>query len=82
MLMGALHSNAELDIDRAFQVHSGISRILARWEDFNCNEQRAIVQTIEYLVNVDDDEHDLHSPNGFADDLARLRKLQVSLGYV
>ena len=38
MLMGALHRNADLDIDRAFQVHAGLSRILARWDEYTANE--------------------------------------------
>ena len=80
MLMGALHRNADLDIDRAFQVHSGLSRILARWDEYTANEQRQIVRTIEYLVNADDDVPDLTTPNGFTDDLAELRKLEASSG--
>ena len=82
MLMGALHRNADLDIDRAFQVHAGLSRILARWDEYTANEQRQIVRTVEYLVNVDDEVPDLTTPNGFTDDLAELRKLEAALGYV
>ena len=82
MLMGALHGYEHLDIDRAFQAHAGLSRILAHWDEFTANQQRAVVETVEYVVNSDDDEHDLSSPDGFADDLARVRALQDALGYV
>ncbi len=81
MLMGALQSNDRLDIDRAFAAHAGLSRILTHWDEFTARQQRAVVETVEYVVNSDDDEHDLSSPDGFADDLARVRALQAALGY-
>ncbi|GAA2108628.1 hypothetical protein GCM10009841_29280 [Microlunatus panaciterrae] len=79
--MGALHSNEQLDIDRAFQIHAGISRILTHWDEFTAGQQREVVSTVEYLINTDDDENDLQSPNGFLDDLDKYHELQVSLGY-
>ncbi len=82
MLMGALQTNEHLDIDRAFAAHAGLSRILAHWDEFTANQQRAVMETVEYVVNSDDDEPDLTSPEGFADDLARVRALQAALGYV
>lgn len=81
MLLGALHGNAELDIDRAFQVHAGLARLLASWDDFSCREQREIVRTVEYLVNADDNVNDLTSPDGFVDDLEQFQRLQSFLGY-
>ena len=81
MLMGALQSNDHLDIDRAFAAHAGLTRILAHWDEFTARQQRAVVETVEYVVNIDDDENDLTSPAGFADDLARVRALQAALGY-
>ena len=80
MLMGALSSNEHLDIDRAFAAHAGLARILTHWDEYTANQQRAVMETVEYVVNSDDDEHDLTSPQGFADDLARVRALQASLG--
>ena len=83
MLEGALQTNRDLDIDRAFHVHAGLSKILAHWDDYNATEQRRIISTVEYLVNPEDDDvNDLTSPDGFADDLAALRRLQDFLGYV
>jgi hypothetical protein len=80
MLVGALNSNHELDIDRAFAAHAGLARILTRWDDLTAHQQRAVMETVEYVVNSDDDEPDLTSPDGFADDLARVRALQAALG--
>ncbi len=82
VLMGALQGNDALDIDRAFQIHAGLFRILAHWDEFTANQHRQIVRTVEYVVNADDEVNDLTSPDGFADDLAQLRELQDSLGYV
>lgn len=81
MLLGAMHGNDRLDIDRAFAAHAGLTRILAHWDEYTARQQRAVVETVEYVVKSDDDEHDLTSADGFADDLARVRALQESLGY-
>jgi len=81
MLMGALNSNGHLDIDRAFAAHAGLARVLTHWDEMTAHQQRAVMETVEYVVNSDDDEPDLTSPDGFADDLARVRALQAALGY-
>jgi hypothetical protein len=81
MLMGALNSNGHLDIDRAFAAHAGLARVLTHWDELTAHQQRAVMETVEYVVNSDDDEPDLTSPDGFADDLARVRALQAALGY-
>lgn len=80
MLMGALTSNTRLDIDRAFAAHAGLARILTHWDELTAHQQRAVMETVEYVVNTDDDRPDLTSPDGFADDLARVRALQDALG--
>ena len=81
VLLGALHGNDTLDIDRAFQVHAGLSKILAHWDEFTANQQRAVVATVEYVVNIEDDVNDVTSPNGLLDDLERLHELENRLGY-
>lgn len=80
VLVGALHGNPALDIERAFQVHAGLSRILTHWDEFTANEQRQVMSTVEYVVNTDDEVNDLTSPDGFLDDLDRLQQLQTTLG--
>ena len=82
MLLGAHEANPDLDLHRALEVHAGLGAILTRWSDYRASEQRMIVKTIEYLVNDEDDEPDLRSPNGFDDDLHQLHRLQEYLGYV
>jgi hypothetical protein len=81
MLMGALDSNVELDIDRAFEVHAGLNKILTRWDDYSACEQREIIRTVQYVVKTDDAINDLTTGNGFVDDLAELQRLRAFLGY-
>ena len=81
MLLGALNTNVALDIERAFAAHAGLARILTHWDDLSAHQQRAVMETVEYVVNSQDDEPDLTSPDGFADDLARVRALEAALGY-
>ena len=81
ILSGALQGNAELDIDRAFQVHAALAKILTHWDEFTAHEQREVISTIEYVLNSDDEVNDLTAPDGFADDLERVRRLQALLGY-
>ncbi len=81
MLMGALQTNHGLDIDRAFAARAGLSQVLAHWDELSAHQQRAVMETVEYVISSEDEEHDLTSPDGFADDLARVRALQESLGY-
>lgn len=81
MLMGALSSNDHLDIDHAFAAHAGLARVLTHWDEYTATQQRAVMETVEYVVNSDDDEPDLTSPDGFADDLARVRALQAALRF-
>jgi len=40
-----------------------------------------VISTIEYVLNSDDELNDLTSPDGFADDLERVGRLQALLGY-
>ena len=82
-LVGALASNAELDLDRALQVHAGLSGMLAHWADYSAAEQRKIVATVEYLLDPIDPggRVDLRDPDGFADDLARFDPLRHELGH-
>lgn len=82
MLLGALRGNEQLDIDRAFEIHAGLSRLLMHWDEFSARQQREVMSTVEYLINTDDAEHDLQSPDGFLDDLTKFEQLQESLGYV
>lgn len=82
MLTGALSSNEDLDIGRAFQIHAEMTKIINHWDDFSANEQREVVATVQYVIDSDDDVSDLTSPDGFADDAAKVEQLRHLLGYV
>lgn len=79
-LLGALHSNHDLDIETAFQIHGALSRVLIHWDEFTAHQQREVVGAIEYVVNTHDEVNDLTGSHGFDDDLLRLRELQLRLG--
>lgn len=81
-VVAAAQVEDHVDVVGALEVHAGLARLLRVWEDFNVTEQRAIVRTIEHVVNLDDDHPDLAGPDGFRDDLAELHDLEAFLGYV
>jgi len=82
MVEGALQVAPHVDIHRAYELHAGLSQMLARWDSFNTSQQREIVRTIEYVVNIDDEQPDLAGPDGFQDDLAEFERLKARLGYM
>lgn len=82
MVEGALQVAPHVDIHRAYEIHAGLSQLLARWDSFSPPEQREIVRTIEYVVNSDDEQPDFAGPDGFQDDLAEFERLKARLGYL
>lgn len=82
MVAGARQADAQVDLEAACEVYAGISRLLGHWDELTAGEQRAVVRTIEHLVNPGDEEPDLRGPDGFRDDLRDLRRLEAELGYV
>jgi hypothetical protein len=82
MVEGALQVAPHVDIARAYEIHAGLSRLLARWDSFNTYQQREIVRTIEYVVNSDDEQPDFAGPDGFQDDLIEFERLKTRLGYL
>jgi len=83
MLLAAAKTSDDIDLDTALTVHAELGNILADWPEFTAGQQRAVVSTIEFLVNPTDDGHpDLTTSDGFDDDLAELQRLHAVLGYV
>ncbi|MBA8795759.1 hypothetical protein FHX74_003400 [Friedmanniella endophytica] len=82
MVTGALAGNDQVDIRRAFAIHADMARILAQWDTYSAHEQREIVKTVQYIIDTEDDDNDLTSPDGFLDDMARVDRLQQLLGFV
>jgi hypothetical protein len=60
--------NEFLDMDFALSLHRKLEAVLDRWDSYDAVQQDHITRTVEYVVDTDDEEHDLRSPIGFVDD--------------
>lgn len=60
--------NEFLDVDLVSSLHRKLGLVLDRWDSFDEAQQGHIVRTVQYLVDMDDEEHDLRSPIGLIDD--------------
>lgn len=49
-----------------------MNSVLDRWNDLSEEHQQLVARAVAYLVDTDDDEHDLRSPIGFVDDAAQV----------
>jgi hypothetical protein len=65
-------SNEFLDRDLALDLHRKLESLLGKWDIYDIPEQHLIAETIRYLVDAEDEEHDLRSPIGFVDDEERV----------
>ncbi len=72
-----------VDIDLARDLHQKLALVLDRWTQLTDAQRHSVTATVHYLVDTDDEEHDLHSPIGFVDDGekvdALLRKIAPDL---
>ncbi|MFN8075128.1 MAG: hypothetical protein U0Q15_06860 [Kineosporiaceae bacterium] len=57
-----------------------IGTILSRWDEWDDVQRAAVRDVVEYVVDSDDEEHDLRSPIGLVDDEERLAELERFLG--
>jgi len=49
-------------------LHRKLEAVLDRWDSYDAVRQDRITRTVRYVVDTDDEEHDLRSPIGFVDD--------------
>ncbi|MGH3861246.1 hypothetical protein [Actinokineospora sp.] len=56
----------------AARLHAKIDAVLDRWDSLDAGKRALVAETIDYLVDTDDEEHDLRSPIGFVDDAERV----------
>jgi len=76
------HSADPVDLGSVCEAHAKLCRILSDWDVLSVSEQRAVVRTIEHVVNLD-----AATPGGTGDDdaggdLGEVRRLEAELGYV
>jgi hypothetical protein len=79
-LRAAASQNPLLDLDLAEEVHRRLATIIERWDDLSDEDRAAVADTIEYVVNDDDEEHDILSPIGLEDDAEHVEALERRLG--
>jgi hypothetical protein len=68
-----------LDLELALSLHKKLGSLLDRWHSYNASQRDRIVRTINYVVDMDDEEHDLRSPIGFVDDSEHVDELLASI---
>lgn len=81
LLAGHLHAlhridhHEFVDLDLALSLHDKLEALLDRWHTFTGDQQQLIGQTVHYLVETDDEEHDWRSPISFVDDAEQVEAL-------
>jgi hypothetical protein len=67
-LLAADDHNEYLDVDFALSLHRKLEAVLDRWDSYDAARHDRITRTVRYVVDTDDEEHDLRSPIGVVDD--------------
>jgi hypothetical protein len=78
-LLEQTEGNEFIELEFARSLHRKLASVLDRWDTFTDTEQREVIETAQYLVETDDEEHDLHSPIGFVDDGERIDALLLRI---
>ena len=77
--LNAATDNEFLDLELAQSLHKKLEFVLDRWHSYNASQRSHVVRTINYVVDMDDEEHDLRSPIGFVDDSEHVDELLSSI---
>lgn len=64
-----------LDLNLALSLHDKVAALLERWDVFSLQETQSVAEVVQYLVDTDDEEHDLLSPIGLVDDEEQVSEL-------
>lgn len=59
----------------AARLHERLEKVLDRWASLTADERELVADTIAYVVDSDDEEHDLRSPIGLVDDAEQVENL-------
>lgn len=75
------HSSGHEFVDHqlAESLHRSMDSVLDRWFDLSEEHQRMVARAVAYLVDTDDDEHDLRSPIGFVDDAEQIQAVLTAV---
>lgn len=77
--LDAATDNEFLDRELALSLHKKLESVLDRWHSYNASQRSHVVRTITYVVDMDDEEHDLRSPIGFVDDSEHVDELLTAI---
>jgi hypothetical protein len=81
-LRGSETAHPFVDLSLVEALHRRTGVILDRWPTWSDAERVAVREVLAYLIDSDDEEHDLRSPIGLVDDEERLAVLERRLGLV
>jgi hypothetical protein len=69
-----------VDVAAAHRMASALTTALDHWPDLDEAQRSRVQETVAYLVESDDEEHDLLSPIGLVDDEEKVAELLRELG--
>lgn len=76
----AAAANPFLEGSAAQALEARLALVIDRWPELNEAERQRVIDTVTYVVDPDDEEHDLLSPIGLVDDEERVAELERELG--
>jgi hypothetical protein len=76
----AAPSTPFLDEAAATRIVGSLTRLIDCWPELSEAQRERLAQTVAYVVDPDDEEHDLLSPIGLVDDEERVAELERELG--
>lgn len=79
-LVAESQSRPFIDVGLVEEIRARVGSVLDRWHEWDEAQRAGIGEFVTYLVDADDEEHDLLSPIGLVDDDERLRALEHRLG--
>lgn len=79
-LRGSAVRHPFLDLTALDSIEARVAAVLNRWDEWSDEDRQLIRRAVDYLVETDDEEHDLLSPIGLVDDEEHLAALERRLG--
>jgi hypothetical protein len=76
----AVAVNPFVDRQAAHEIAERLTRILDLWPQLDAVTRARVAEVVAYVVDSDDEEHDLLSPIGLVDDEERITALERALG--
>jgi len=78
-LNAASPANPFVDVAAGERIVRELGRVLDVWDRLSPAQREQVTEAVDYVVTVDDEEHDLLSPIGLMDDEERVTALVAEL---